>query len=63
MRKLFTKKINFLSITITILSVYLVFSPNALWAKNNPETVVGSNIFVDVAEKENPAVVHISTKA
>jgi len=63
MRKLFTKKIIFLSITITILSVYLVFSPNALWAKKNPETLVGSNIFVDIAKKENPAVVHISTKA
>jgi serine protease Do len=63
MRKLFTKNITFLSITISILSVYLVFSPNALFAKNNPETVVGSNIFVDVAEKENPAVVHISAKS
>ncbi len=35
--------------------------PDQLWGKGDPGEIVGSNIFVEIAKKENPAVVHIST--
>lgn len=43
---------------VTVVSAFLVINPTQSWAKRG---VVGSNIFVEIAKKENPAVVHIGT--
>ncbi len=61
MRRIPTKNAVFLS--IAVLSLFLVLSPNSLWGKEDPGKVVGSNIFVEIAKQKNPAVVHISTIA
>lgn len=58
MEKLHSKIITFLIIAVAVLWVN---PPNDLWAKEDPGKIVGSNIFVEIAKKENPAVVHIGT--
>ena len=59
MKKLSVRCITFL--TVTVVSVFFIMLPDQLWGKGNLEEIVGSNIFVEIAKKENPAVVHIST--
>lgn len=58
MKKMHTKIITFLTITVAVLWVNF---PYDLWGKEDPGKIVGSNIFVEIAKKENPAVVHIGT--
>lgn len=61
MRQLSSKIFIFLIIAVVS---FLVSSSNNLWGKEDPQKIiVGSNIFVEIAKKENPAVVHISTSA
>ncbi|MEE9165785.1 MAG: DegQ family serine endoprotease [Nitrospinota bacterium] len=59
MGKLSAKISTFL--TMVVMSTFLVSFPSPLWGKGDPGAIVGSNIFVEIAAKENPAVVHIST--
>lgn len=59
MKKLFAKISAFL--IIVFISIFLINSPNQAWGKGKLGKIVGSNIFVEIAKKENPAVVHIST--
>lgn len=59
MKKLFAKISAFL--IIVFISIFLINSPNQAWGKGKRGKIVGSNIFVEIAKKENPAVVHIST--
>ncbi len=61
MKKFSTKISTFL--TMGLMSALLVSFPNPLWGKGDPGAIVGSNIFVEIAAKENPAVVHISTSS
>ncbi len=48
-------------LTMLVMSAFLASFPSPLWGKGEPGAIVGSNIFVEIAAKENPAVVHIST--
>ena len=59
MKNLSAKVSTFL--TVAVVSTFLVNSPSPLWGKEDPGVIVGSNIFVEIAAKENPAIVHIST--
>ena len=59
MKKLSVRCITFLA--ATVVSVFFIMLPDQLWGKGDPGEIVGSNIFVEIAKKENPAVVHIST--
>lgn len=47
---------------LAIVSIVLVnFPHHNVWGKGDSENIIGSNIFIEIAKKENPAVVHIST--
>ena len=41
----------------------LVISPEILFALSSNTQPLASNIFVEIAKKQNPAVVNVSTKA
>lgn len=59
MKKLFAKISTIL--IVLVIPIFLINSPNQVWGKEKQGKIVGSNIFVEIAKKENPAVVHIST--
>mgnify|MGYP003958851681 CR=1 FL=1 len=48
---------------VFLLSFGLVVSPGALFALSSDTQPLASNIFVEIAKKQNPAVVNVSTKA
>ena len=48
---------------VLLLSFGLVVSPGTLFALSSSTQPLASNIFVEIAKKQNPAVVNVSTKA
>lgn len=48
---------------VSLLSFGLVVSPEDLYALSSNTQPLASNIFVEIAKKQNPAVVNVSTKA
>jgi len=48
---------------VSLLALGLVISPGTLFALSSSTQPLASNIFVEIAKKQNPAVVNVSTKA
>ncbi len=51
------------SVFVFLLAFGLVVSPETLFALSSDNQPLASNIFVEIAKKQNPAVVNVSTKA
>ena len=62
MLKSFFQRAHLTSLTF-ILLLSLIMSPEALFALSSDTHPLASNIFVEIAKKQNPAVVNVSTKS
>jgi serine protease Do len=61
MLKSFVHRVRLTSVFVFLLS--LIISPEVLFALSSNTQPLASNIFVEIAKKQNPAVVNVSTKA
>ncbi|MZH45696.1 MAG: DegQ family serine endoprotease [Nitrospinae bacterium] len=62
MLKFFSQRVHLTSLTL-ILLLSLIMSPDVLLALSSDTQPLASNIFVEIAKKQNPAVVNVSTKS